>query len=174
MRPILYSLAPMLMALIAFAGTADATDFYELQIYYVQTTPRHHVELELHSSSITSGTGEEAFKSLPVYQIHNTIEATYGLLPWLEIGQYLCTARLDQGTYEYAGGRSKVHFGIPQTESWPIAFGMNLEVDYMRRAAVNDPLTFEVMPIVQIPWGKALLVGNFTFSKQFAGPGTHQ
>ncbi|HZO80269.1 MAG TPA: hypothetical protein VFB33_01120 [Candidatus Binataceae bacterium] len=153
---------------------AGATDFYELQIYTVDTTPEGRWWLELHSSNVSSATGAESKQNLPLYQIHNTLELTYGLLPWLEVGQYLCTARLDRGIYEYAGGRTKVHFGVPFTESWPVAFGVNVEFDYMRRDAVDDPLTLEVMPIAQARIGRWFIVGNFTFGKQFSGPGTHQ
>ncbi len=157
--------------IFAGLGTARAIDFYELQIYYVDTVPQYQLMTELHSMWMPTATGELAHSQLPTYQIHNTLEATYGLLPWLEIGQYLCTARLDSGTYEYAGARTKVHFGIPQTESWPIAFGANLELDYMRSAADPHPLSFDFMPIMQIAWGKALFVGNLDFEKPFNGPG---
>lgn len=163
-------LALAIMAL-GIASPASAVDFYELQIYYVDTVPQYQLMTELHSNSVTTSTGVLARDGLPTYQIHNTLEATYGLLPWLEVGQYLATARLDTGTYEYAGARTKVHFGIPQTEAWPVALGMNLELDYMRRAADPHSPAFDFMPIAQIAWGKALLVGNFDFEKPFSGPG---
>ncbi len=159
------------LAILAVAGPARAVDFYELQIYYVDTVPQYQLMTELHSIWVPTSTGELAKSQLPTYQFHNTLEATYGLTPWLEVGQYLCTARLDTSNYEYAGARTKVHFGIPQTESWPIAFGGNLELDYMRTAADPHALTFDFMPIVQIAWGKALLVGNLDFEKAFNGPG---
>ena len=62
-------------------GCAGATDFYELQIYTVDTTPWEHWWLELHSSYVTSATGQLAKRELPLYQIHNTLELTYGVLP---------------------------------------------------------------------------------------------
>ncbi|HVB80167.1 MAG TPA: hypothetical protein VNE82_09535 [Candidatus Binataceae bacterium] len=155
-------------------GRARATDFYELQIYTVQTTPFQQWWLELHSIYVTSATGQEAKQKLPLYQIHNTTELTYGLLPWLEVGQYLCTARLDHGTYEYAGARTKVHFGVPFTENWPVAFGANVEFQYMRRAAVDSPLELDLMPIAQGHLGRFFIVGNLSFNKPFSGPDTHQ
>src|SRR5215467_13426930 len=83
--------------LATWSVRAGATDFYELQIYTVETTPQGRWWLELHSSYVSSATGNEAKSQLPLYQIHNTLELTYGVLPYLEIGQYLCTARLDRG-----------------------------------------------------------------------------
>ncbi|MBF6560726.1 MAG: hypothetical protein IVW56_10570 [Candidatus Binataceae bacterium] len=150
---------------------AQAIDFYELQIYTVETAPLGHFMLELHSNSVTDAYNHQT--QLPLYQLHNTLELTYGLLSWLEVGQYLCTARLNAGTYEYAGGRTKVHFSLPQTEPWPIQFGVNIELQYMRREAVTDPFNIEVMPIIQGELKGFLLVANLSFEKQFSGPGTH-
>jgi hypothetical protein len=154
-------------------GCAGATDFYELQIYTVDTTPWEHWWLELHSSYVTSATGRLAKQELPLYQIHNTLELTYGVLPWMEVGQYLCTARLDRGTYEYAGSRTKVHFGVPFTETWPVSLGANVELQYMRRDAAISSLELDLMPIAQAHLGRFFIVGNFSFNKPFSGPGTH-
>ena len=84
---------------------------------------------------------------MDVYQVHETVEGTYGVLRWLEVGQYFCTAKLSNGDYEYSGSRTKVHFGIPQTFEWPVQFGGNIELDYMRHAAEENPLTLELRPI---------------------------
>ncbi|MBF6567895.1 MAG: hypothetical protein IVW54_03345 [Candidatus Binataceae bacterium] len=156
---------------VLIASRAGAIGFYELQLYYVDTVPQYHLMVELHSISVISANGALAHQKLPVYQIHNTTEFTYGLLPWLEVGQYLATARFNTGAYQYAGARTKVHFGIPQTESWPISFGMNVELDYMSSTADPNPLSLDVMPIAQAVWGKWTVVGNFALSKPFNGPG---
>jgi hypothetical protein len=152
---------------------ANAIDFYEIQIYPAETTPVRDLDLELHTNSVISATGEAAHEELGPYQIHATLEGTYGVLPWLEVGQYLATARLDDGNYQYAGSRTKVHFSIPQTASWPIWFGGNLELEYMRRAAEENPLALEMRPIAQTELGQVTLIGNFAFTKPFSGSGTH-
>jgi hypothetical protein len=161
-----------LVMLFAPIGRASASDFYELQIYTNDTVPRGHLMLEVHSNDLVAAQGNGR-EELPAYQYHNTFEFTYGALPWLEVGQYICTGDLGDGHYEYAGSRSKVHFSIPQTKSWPISFGANLEFQYMRRAAVEDPLNIEFMPIVQGSLDHFFLVANLGFEKQFSGPGTH-
>ncbi len=150
-----------------------ATDFYELQIYTVDTAPEGQLLAELHSSSVLSATGRQSRSNFPLYQIHNTFELSYGLLPYVEIGQYLCTARLNSPGYQYAGARTKVHFAIPLTESWPIELGGNIELQYMRRAAVSDPLNLEFMPIIQGTFGGFFFAANPAIEKQFSGPGTH-
>jgi hypothetical protein len=175
-RPFAISIAAALLALSAPYAASDALaiDFYEIQIYPTDTAEQGHLQAELHSNSVTSATGSEAHEQIDPYQIHETLEMTYGVLPFVEIGQYLCTAKLDNGHYEYAGSRSKIHFGVPQTEGWAVSLGGNIELDYMRRAAEENPLTLELRPIAETHFGKFTLIGNFAFEKPFSGPGTHR
>jgi hypothetical protein len=67
---------------LAWTPCARAIDFYEIQIYPTETDRSGHLQLELHSNSVTTATGKEAHQQLVPYQIHETIEATYGILPW--------------------------------------------------------------------------------------------
>jgi hypothetical protein len=162
------------LLLLARVRPARAIDFYEIQVYEVETAPFHRLTLELHSNTTTTATGQWAHDAIDPYQIHETLEATYGVLPWLEVGQYLCTAKMSDGSYNYAGSRSKVHFGVPQSESWPIEVGGNIELDYMRFQAEENPLSLEIRPILERKFGGLMVVGNFAFEKPFRGPGTHQ
>jgi len=168
-------LAVMLGAwwLLLSASSANAIDFYEIQIYTVETTPRHLVTVELHSNTVTTATGQLAHETINPYQIHETLETTYGLLDHVEIGQYLCTAKLNNGNYEYAGSRTKVHFGIGDPDRWLMAFGGNIELDYMRFAAEDNPLTLELRPILESRFHHIEIVANLALEKPFSGPGTH-
>jgi hypothetical protein len=159
--------------LLLSASSANAIDFYEIQIYTVETTPRHHVTVELHSNTVTTATGQLAHETINPYQIHETLETTYGLLDHVEIGQYLCTAKLNNGNYEYAGSRTKVHFGIGDPDRWLMAFGGNIELDYMRFAAEDNPLTLELRPILESRFHHIEIVANLALEKPFSGPGTH-
>jgi len=161
-------------AIAGFPSGARAIDFYEIQIYSVDTAEQNHLELELHSNTVTTATGTAAREAIRPYEIHETLEASYGLLPHLELGQYFCTARLESGNYEYAGSRTKVHFGLNDPERWPIAVGGNIELDYMRRAAEDNPLTLELRPIVETHLEQLWLIANFAFEKPFSGPQTHR
>jgi len=156
------------------APAARAIDLYEIQIYGTDTTPERALELELHSNSVTTATGSEAKENLNPYEIHETVEASYGLTPHIEVGQYLCTGKLENGNYEYSGSRTKLHFGIGPTDGWPVQFGGNVELDYMRRQADPNPLSLELRPIIETHFRKFTLIGNFAFEKPFQGPGTHQ
>ena len=174
MRPIACVMLLGVWWLLSYATNACAIDFYEIEIYTVDTTPQHQLQLELHSNSVTTATGQLAHETINPNEIHETLETTYGVFEHLEVGQYFCTAVLNNGNYEYAGSRSKVHFGISQTDQWPIALGGNIELDYMRFAAEENPLTLELRPILESHVGHLDIVANLAFEKPFSGPGTHQ
>jgi len=163
-----------LVCILWLEGSAFAIDFYEIQIYPTETTPERVLQLELHSNSVTTATGKVAHNQLNPYQLHETLEATYGLTPHIEIGQYFATAKLSNGEYEYAGSRTKVHFGVAESDSWPLQIGGNIELDYMRRAAEDNPFSLELRPIVEKRIGGLLLIANLAFQKPFRGPGTHK
>ncbi len=168
-----FGLLTCIAAMLATAGPSHAIDYYEIQIYDTDTAPVRHLTLELHSNTTSTATGQLAKSQTDVYQVHETVEASYGVLRWLEVGQYFCTAKLSNGNYEYSGSRSKVHFGIPQTFEWPVQFGGNIELDYMRHAAEENPTTLELRPIAGASYKGFRLVGNFAFEDPFSGPGAH-
>jgi hypothetical protein len=164
----------LVLAMVAGTQPARAIDFYEIQIYQVETAPYQRLTLELHSNTTTTATGLWAREAIDPYQIHETLEGTYGVLSWLEVGQYLCTAKMSDGSYNYEGSRSKVHFGVPQSENWPLEVGGNIELDYMRFQAEENPLTLELRPILEKKFAGLMIVGNFAFEKPFSGPDTHK
>ena len=169
----IFRLVVLMAAILVGARPSHAIDFYEIQIYDTDTTPAGHLTLELHSNTTSTATGQLAKSQTDVHQIHETLEATYGVLRWLEVGQYFATAKLSHGDYEYSGSRTKVHFGIPQTFEWPVQFGGNIELDYMRHAAEENPTTLELRPIAGANIRKFRLVADFTFEDPFSGPGAH-
>lgn len=174
MKPRLAIAAALVACWLLPCASARAIDFYEIQIYSVDTAPQGHLQLELHSNTITTATGIVAHQAMRPYQIHETLEATYGLFEHIELGQYLATAKLSNGEYEYAGSRTKCHFGINDPEKSIVAFGGNIELDYMRRAAEDNPLGLELRPIIESRWHHFDVIANLAFEKPFSGPGTHQ
>ena len=84
-------LSVCILGLLACARPSDAIDFYEIEIYDTDTTPAGHLQLELHSNTTSTATGHLAKSQMDVYQLHETVEGTYGVLRWLEVGQYFCT-----------------------------------------------------------------------------------
>src|SRR5208282_3538723 len=166
----IFALSLCMAAMLAAARPSHAIDFYEIEIYDTDTAPAGHLALELHSNTTSTATGQLAKRQMDVHQVHETLEASYGVVRWLEVGQYFATAKLSNGDYEYSGSRTKVHFSIPQTFEWPVQFGGNIELDYMRRAAEENPLSLELRPIAGASYKGFRLVANFAFDKPFSGP----
>jgi hypothetical protein len=54
-----------------------------------------------------------------------------------------------------------------------MAFGGNIELDYMRFAAEDNPLTLELRPILESRIRHFDIVANLAFEKPFSGHGTH-
>lgn len=171
---IIFALGLCAAGVLGGVRPSHAIDFYEIEVYDVDTAPSGHLVLELHSNTTSTATGQLAKSETDVYQIHETLEGSYGVTRWLEVGQYLATAKLSNGEYEYSGSRTKLHFGIPQTSEWPVQFGGNIELDYMRRAAEENPLNLELRPIAGASYRGFRLVVNFAFEKPFSGPTTHR
>src|SRR5258708_40021714 len=102
-----------MLAMLMTARPSHAIDFYEIQIYDTDTAPVGHLTLELHSNTTSTATGQLAKSLSDVYQIHETVEGTYGVIRWLEIGQYFDTAKLSNGNYEYTGSRTEGYLVVP-------------------------------------------------------------
>jgi len=86
-----FALVLLPAALVCGIQSAPAIDFYEIQIYPTETVARGHAQVELHSNSVTSASGEAAHAALRPYEVHETPETTYGLFEHAEIGQYFAT-----------------------------------------------------------------------------------
>ena len=63
---------------------ASAIDRYEIQIYSTETVPFHKLTLELHSNTVLNASGNLAKEELCPHEVHETLEATYGL--WSHVG----------------------------------------------------------------------------------------
>ena len=72
-------LSVCIVGLLACARPSDAIDFYEIEIYDTDTTPAGHLQLELHSNTTSTATGQLAKSQIDVYQVHETVEATYSV-----------------------------------------------------------------------------------------------
>lgn len=169
----MYAIA-WVLSLTFCAPLVSAIDFYEIQVYTVETTPKNKLTLELHSNGVVNAIGSIAKDELRRHEIHETIETTYGLSSNLEIGQYFNIAKFLGGKLGYAGSRTKLHFGIGDPDRWPIAFGGNFEIDYMRRQADPNSLSLELRPILQKNFDKLSIVADFAFEKALRGPGAHE
>jgi hypothetical protein len=86
-----FALVLLPAALVCSIQNARAIDFYEIQAYPTETVAPGHAQVELHSNSVTGASGEAAHAALRPYEVHETLETTYGLFEHAKIGQCFAT-----------------------------------------------------------------------------------
>jgi hypothetical protein len=156
------------LALIAAApGTARALDAFEIQVYDGTANAPRVLGLELHANAVASGaTTAEPPELAPNHQAHFTLEPSYGLTSWWELGGYLQTALVPDGGYQYAGVKLRTKLVTTQAWSARVRLGVNVEVSDLparyeagrwglevRPIAAWNPgrLRFAVNPILDVP-----------------------
>jgi hypothetical protein len=145
------------LALIAAApGEARALDAFEIQVYDGTANPARVLGLELHSNVVASGATTATAPELPPdHQAHFTLEPSYGLTRWWELGFYFQTALRADGGYDYAG--VKLRTKLVTTPEWSarVRLGVNVEVGAIPARYEAERWGLEVRPIAY--WSVARL-----------------
>jgi hypothetical protein len=153
------ALLALLLPLTA-ARTAAAQDPFEIQVYDPETNDPGQFGLELHSNAATSGDTT----------LHETLEASFGVLPSLEIGAYLQTALRPAARFEYAGAKARVKWRLPVPESFPIQIALNAELSLLPKIYDPAELGGELRPILEWHPGDFVLDLNPILSFDWRGP----
>jgi hypothetical protein len=153
---------------LTFSGWARALDPFEIQVYDGTANPPNVPGLEMHVNHFFGGEG--APPELPLAgQTHATLEPSYGVLPWWEIGGYFQTALLGSGEFDYAGVKLRSKFVLPGTGA--VRLGANVEFSIVPREFAADRLGGELRPIVAWENRHWLLAINPILDFAFAGEG---
>jgi hypothetical protein len=141
------------LAVVATASRAAAVDPFEIQVYDGTANAPGVPGLELHLNEWATGHRDAATPpELPLHgQFHATLEPSFGVLPWWELGGYLQTAVRADGTFDYAGVKFRSKFVTPRAsatdgEHW--RFGLNLELSILPSTYDHDRWGTEIRPIV--------------------------
>lgn len=149
-----------------------AGDPFEIQVYDGTANAPGHPGLELHLNDWATGnrndyTSPEA--SLHG-QAHATLEPSYGMTPFWELGAYLETAwRSDPGVYDYAGVKLRSKFVTPPDFDPHWRFGVNLEVSLLPSIYDHDRWGSEIRPIIAWHNPRWLFVLNPILDQPLAG-----
>jgi hypothetical protein len=139
----------VVLASLAVARAAAAVDPFEIQVYDGTANAPGVPGLELHLNDWITGHRDATPPELPLHgQLHATLEPSFGVLPWWEVGGYLQTALRDDGTFDYAGVKLRSKFVTPPgwNDRWRL--GLNLEVSILPGTYDHDRWGSEVRPIV--------------------------
>jgi hypothetical protein len=127
---------------------ARALDAFEIQVYDGTANPQGVFGLELHVNGVASGQTTAPPPELPPnHQVHLTLEPSYGIRPWWELGGYLQTALRADGAYDFAGVKLRTKLVTPPAWSTRTRFGVNLEVSWLPERYEADRWGMEVRPI---------------------------
>ena len=130
------------------ARRARALDAFEIQVYDGTSDPAGVPGLELHVNGVASGlTTAPAPELAPNHQVHFTLEPSYGVTSTWELGGYLQTALLPDGTYDFAGAKLRSKLVTSPAWSTRVRLGVNVEVSGLPRRYEAEGWGLEVRPI---------------------------
>jgi hypothetical protein len=145
-------------ALLTAAPAARALDPFEIQVYDGTANKRGEPGVELHLNVSASA-------------FHATLEPSYGVTDWLELGAYLQSA-LQDGSYQFAGVKARCKVVTPPGWQPPLRLGVNVELSWL--PAKFDPSQWgaELRPIIAWEDARWLLAFNPIVDFSFALPGS--
>ena len=154
---------------------ARAIDPFEIEVYDGEANEPGVPGLELHANAVPDGRREAVAPELPSnHQNHFTLEPSLGILPWWEIGGYLQSTVLGDGTFEYAGAKLRSKFVTQPSFSDRVRLGVNLEFSLLPEHYDRNRWGIEVRPIAAYEDKRWLFAFNPIVDIALAGPESHQ
>jgi hypothetical protein len=136
------------VAILTRPSVALAVDPFEIQVYDATVLPPRSAGVELHVNTVVSGRHASVLPELPSHhQSHFTLEGGIGLTDWWEVGAYLQSALLPDGSFEYAGNKLRTKFVVPRRTKNAFGWGVNLELSRLPEHFDRDKWGAEIRPI---------------------------
>jgi hypothetical protein len=160
-----------IVAALFVAREAAAVDPFEIQVYDGTANAPGSPGVELHVNRVFSGVTTADPPELPMnHRTHMTLEPSYGLTPWCEVGGYFQTALRGDGTFDYAGTKLRSKFVAPKGMHPHARVGVNLEVSLLPERYDRNRWGGEVRPIVAWEDERWIFALNPILGIAFAGP----
>jgi len=126
---------------------ALAVDPFEIQVYQAEANPAGKPGIELHVNDVAAGVKTMNGPELaPDGQTHFTLEPSYGVTDWWELGAYLQTA-IAAGEFRYAGVKLRSKFIAPGPPTG-LRVGINFELSWLPEQFEAGRYGAEVRPII--------------------------
>ncbi|MGH7284565.1 MAG: hypothetical protein ACRELY_23820 [Polyangiaceae bacterium] len=153
------------------ARSALGGDPFEIQVY--DGTADHALTpgIELHLNDWAAGNRTSAPPEAPLHgQLHATLEPSFGITSFWEVGAYLQGAlRTDVDHVDFGGAKLRSKFVTPPTWDPHWRLGANFELSYLPSTYDHDRWGSEVRPIVAWHDANWLFAFNPIFDQPFAG-----
>jgi hypothetical protein len=149
------------VALGLLPGRALGVDAFEIQVYDGTADARGGAGLELHVNRVLSGVRTAPPPEIPPNHLnHFTLEPSYGLFAWWELGGYLQSTLRPDGRFDYSGIKLRSKFVLPRASTNPLRLGVNLEFSRLPRAYDKERYGTEIRPIVAFEDERVLAAFN--------------
>jgi hypothetical protein len=160
-------------AILAWPTNAWGGDPFEIQVYNGTTNEPGEFGLELHLNYWATGNRESTPPEVPLNgQFHATLEPSFGLTPFWEVGAYVQFAvQTDQGVAGWAGAKLRTKFVTPEYWDPHWRFGVNIEVSYLPKDYDASQWGSELRPIAAWHGPDWLVAVNPIFDQSLASPG---
>ncbi len=146
-------------------------DAFEIQVYDATADVQDGLGIELHANAFIRGTKLAESPELPLdRQAHLTLEPSYGVFSWWELGAYLQSAITADGTLRFAGIKLRSKFVTPPRWQKHLRLGLNFEVALLPAAFDRNQWGMEIRPIVAWENEQFLFAINPIVSASLAGP----
>jgi hypothetical protein len=146
---------------VAPSRAVHALDAFEIQVYDGTANPAGAPGLELHVNDVVRGAMTAAPPELaPNHQAHFTLEPSYGVTDFWELGAYLQTALRSDGTFDFAGIKARSKLVTRPSWSTTRRLGLNVEVSDVPARYEAERWGLELRPIVAQDLGRFGVVVN--------------
>jgi hypothetical protein len=161
-------------AALALSSPSRALDPFEIQVYDGTANEPGRFGLELHLNHVATGYGTATPPELPLRgAIHATLEPSFGVFPWWEVGAYLQTSLRADHHYDYAGVKLRSKFVTPPKLLGDFRLGLNVELSYLPTTYDRDQWGGELRPILAWDDERWLLAVNPIIDVGLAGQSLH-
>jgi hypothetical protein len=159
------------LLIVSAARPARALDPFEIQVYDGTANAPHVFGLELHLNHVATGHATADAPELPLLgQTHATLEPSFGIFSWWEIGGYFQMAIRPDKEFDYAGVKLRSKFVTPPSFHAHLRLGVNLEVSLLPSTYDRDRWGGEIRPIVAWEDDDWLVAANPIIDISWAGP----
>jgi|SRR5580658_3567445 hypothetical protein len=165
----------ILLGLIGLPALVHAQGNYEIQVYGSDTVPPSNLMVELHSNFTFEGQERTIDGVYPTnHQEHETLELTYGINSWSEVGFYIFTSEQDGYGVQWVGDHIRPRIRVPESWDWPVGVSLSTEIGYQRAVYSPDTWTWEIRPIIDKAIGRWYFAINPALERTLHGPDVNQ
>jgi hypothetical protein len=150
---------------------AGAIDRFEIQVYEDDVDPPGHPGLEVHTNYTIAGrtVGDYPGQVPPDRTGRLTLEPSFGVTDFLELGAYLQGFVAPETGAEYGGFKLRTKWVVPESLHWPLMLGINVEVGRVPKTVEEDGWANEFRPIIGYHDDVVLAVVNPIFGYALSG-----